>query len=163
MADTAPAAHEAPRFIADCHLGKLAKYLRFMGYDTLYFPHIDDRDLVERAQKEARTVLTRDAPLARRKNVPVFFLDASDAAGQLRTLAEAFGLMLRDEAFRRCLICNARLETVGKTAAGDAVPPAVRDRFDRFARCPVCGRVYWHGDHYRRMTAFLRQALAISV
>jgi len=149
----------APRFIADCHLGKLAKYLRFMGYDTLYFSHIDDGELLELARNEKRTVLTRDAALAGRKGVPVFLLSPLDTAAQLHLLGEAFGLRLHGDDSRRCLVCNAPLERIGKETLGDNVPEAVRKRFDFFQRCAVCGRIYWHGDHYRRMHAFIGCAL----
>lgn len=150
---------ESPRFIADCHLGRLAKYLRFMGYDTLYFPHIEDRDLVALARKEARIVLTRDTAMVQRKNAPVFFLKPQDSAAQIRALSDAFGIRILDDAYHRCLVCNARLEAIGKTALKDTVPAAVKEHFDFFQQCPECGRVYWHGDHYQNMTTFLRKAL----
>jgi len=154
---------EGPRFIADCHLGKVAKYLRFMGYDTLFFPAIDDSELILRAQEEERTVLTRDALLSRRKNVPVYFLRAIDPAEQLQELSNAFALRIRGDGQRRCMICNALLDVIGKAEASDAVPEKVTSRFDFFQRCPECGRIYWHGDHYRNMMAFLNDALAHGV
>lgn len=150
---------DAPRFIADCHLGRLAKYLRFMGYDTLYFPHIEDRNLIELARKEGRIILTRDAAMKQRKNAPVFFLKPIDPAAQIQTLCAAFGMRILDDAYHRCLVCNTRLETIGKTALNDTVPAAVKEHFDFFQQCPECGRIYWHGDHYQNMMTFLRKAL----
>jgi len=150
----------ASRFIADCHLGKLAKYLRFMGCDTLFFNTIGDDELVRMAREEERTVLTRDYALSRRENAPVFYLRPTDAAEQLGVLADAFALTVGDDRARRCLLCNAPLETVGKETLTTELPEAVKRRFDFFQRCPACGRVYWHGDHYRRMRGFLEAALA---
>ena len=144
-----------PRFIADCHLGKLAKYLRFMGYDTLYFSHIEDDELVDLARREVRTILTRARELSRRKNTPVFYLESVDLDKQLRRVAQKFDLAIRGDAQRRCLICNTRLQTIGKQLLSDKIPERVRRHFDFFQQCPGCGRIYWQGDHYRNMMAFL--------
>ena len=153
----------SPRFIADCHLGRLAKYLRFMGYDTLYFPHIEDNELLRRAEKEKRIVLTRDVALARRKDAPVFFLTPAGLAAQLQMLAQAVGVRILGDDLRRCLVCNAPLEPVGKAALDESIPEAVKSHFDFFQQCPECGRIYWHGDHYRSMMTFVQAALAMSV
>ena len=147
------------RFIADCHLGRLAKYLRFMGYDTLFFPTIPDTEMIKIARDEARTILTRDAALAQRKNVPVYLLGAVGLRDQLRELAVHFGLNPGDDAHRRCLICNAPLVHVCAAAVRNAVPEQVYETFDTFRQCPECGRIYWHGDHYRKMLRFLETAL----
>ena len=69
---------KTPKFIADCHLGKLAKYMRLMGLDTLFFPHIEDNDLIHIANDENRIILTRDRHLSQRKNTPVLFLEPTD-------------------------------------------------------------------------------------
>jgi uncharacterized protein with PIN domain len=148
-----------PHFIADCHLGKLAKYLRFMGYDTLYFSHIEDDNLVDLAKREARTILTRDRELSQRKNAPVFYLEPIDLGKQLRIVARRFDLAIRDDGYRRCLVCNARLQTIDKRLLSDEIPKRVRRHFDFFQQCPSCGRIYWQGDHYRNMMAFLRVTL----
>lgn len=153
------AATEKVRFIADCHLGRLAKYLRFMGYDTLYFSHIEDNDLLARAENEARTILTRDVALSQRKNAPVYFLRSEETAAQLRDLAKEFSLHIQDDNRRRCLVCNAPLVRVDKAAVQASVPEKVLDGFDVFRKCPSCGRVYWNGDHYRNLKTFLETVL----
>ncbi|UFS63657.1 Mut7-C RNAse domain-containing protein [Sulfurimonas sp. HSL-3221] len=147
------------RFIADCHLGRVAKYLRFMGYDTLFFPTIPDTELLRVAKDETRTILTRDAALSQRKNVPVYLLDAVELHDQLRELAAHFGLEIGEDVHRRCLVCNAPLVRVCPAAIQKAVPEKVYETFDTFRQCPECGRVYWNGDHYRNMILFLKAAL----
>ncbi len=140
-----------PAFIADCHLGKLARYLRFMRIDTLYFAEIDDNDLITLAHAEGRTILTRDRALSRRKGAPLFLLESDKLSEQLRTLNRRFHLNENTVGMRRCIVCNAPLQVVEKSAIADRVPEKVARSFDYFERCPGCGRIYWHGDHYRRM------------
>ena len=149
------------RFIADCHLGKLAKYLRFMGYDTLYFSHIEDDDLAVLAIREDRMILTRDRELSRRKNTPVFYLDPIDISEQLKKLAEEFKIEIRGDTYRRCLICNTALQMIDKRLLHDEVPKRVKAHFDFFQQCPDCHRIYWHGDHYQNMMAFLKHSLSV--
>lgn len=158
MAKSAKAAGE-PRFIADCHLGKLAKYLRFMGYDTLYFRSIEDNELIALSKVQKRIILTHDAELSRRKNANAYYLIPIDTAGQLADLSKTYGIQLHDDK-RRCLICNAQLLPIDVSDLGDRVPEKVKAGFNAFRECPECGRVYWDGDHYRNMKAFINTALS---
>lgn len=153
---------DRPKFIADCHLGKLAKYLRLMGVDTLYFSHIDDDKLIVMADHEDRTILTRDRSLSERKNAPVFFLEPVDTKEQLRTLIEQFGLKDHHEPFSRCIVCNTPLEVIEKDRIIDSLPKQVQKNFDYFEYCPTCDRVYWKGDHYQHMMTFLEEVLQAS-
>jgi len=82
----------APKFIADCHLGKLAKYLRLMGVDTLFFSHIEDDDLIHRANDEGRIIITRDRLLSERKDIPVILLEPTDTKTQLQLLINQYKL-----------------------------------------------------------------------
>ena len=148
-----------PRFIADCHFGKLAKYLRFMGYDTLYFPHIEDNDLIVLANEQLRTILTHDRRLSQRKHAPVFYLGSIDLSGQLKILGQRFGVINKDDESRRCLICNELLQHIDKETLVDKVPDGVKKHFDFFQQCPACGRIYWHGDHYHTMMRYLDSIL----
>ncbi|MEJ2501179.1 MAG: Mut7-C RNAse domain-containing protein [Campylobacterales bacterium] len=157
------AADEKVRFIADCHLGRLAKYLRFMGYDTLYFPHIEDGVLVSRAQNEHRIILTRDVALSQRRNAPVFRLDPEATDAQLRELAQRFSLHILEDDRRRCLVCNAPLLRIDKAQLPKNVPEKVLDGFDVFRQCPSCGRIYWNGDHYRNLMTYLESVLGEAV
>ena len=139
-----------PIFIADCHLGKLAKYLRVMGFDTLYFNTIDDNDLIELADKEKRIILTRDRALHEREKAPTFYLEAVDNLEQLKALQEHFKIKSY-ELIGRCIICNTQLQSVEKGKVEDKIPKKVKLYFSEFEICPTCSRIYWHGDHYKRM------------
>jgi len=141
-----------PKFIADCHLGKLTKYLRIMGFDTLYFNTIDDNDLIELANSEDRIILTRDKGLHERTKAPTFYLDAIDNLKQLRELQREFGIK-NYSLVPRCIICNTELQKVQKSDIEAQLPPKVKKYFSEFEICPTCKRIYWHGDHYKRMIA----------
>ncbi len=144
-----------PAFIADCHLGKLAKYLRLMGFDTLYFPQIEDNDLVLLALKEHRIILTRDRELSERPDIPVLFLKHKETSQQLCTLIRHFHLTEHPAPFSRCIVCNTPLQIIDKDEILDRVPEKVKKNFSTFEYCSRCDRVYWQGDHYRRMKQFL--------
>jgi uncharacterized protein with PIN domain len=147
------------KLIADCHLGKLAKYLRLMGIDTLYFPQIKDDALLERAKNEDRTILTRDRSLSQRKNAPVFFLEPKETQAQLKTVIEYYKLKEHPAPFSRCIVCNTPLQTIEKEKVIERLPEKVKKYFDYFEYCPTCDRVYWRGDHYRHMKAYLDEVL----
>jgi uncharacterized protein with PIN domain len=140
----------APIFIADCHLGKLAKYLRVMGFDTLYFNSIDDNDLIEIAEKEERIILTRDRALHEREKAPTFYLEPIDNLEQLKVLQEQFSI--KSYVFAgRCILCNIPLQSIEKGKIENQIPQKVKLYFSEFEICPTCNRIYWHGDHYKRM------------
>jgi len=139
-----------PRFIADCHLGKLAKYLRVMGFDTLFFNSIDDNDLIELAKKEERIILTRDRLLHERKKAPTFYLESIDNLEQLQELQAEYGIK-EYSLSSRCIVCNTRLQNIEKSKIEDQIPPKVKQYFSEFEICSKCERIYWKGDHYKRM------------
>ncbi len=147
--------HSLPAFIADCHLGKLAKYLRLVGYDTLYFSKMDDNDLIALAIESGRIILTRDKALAKRQNAPVILLEPKETRAQLKTVLNRFDLAEHPVAFSRCIVCNTPLEVVDKADVMDRLPEKVKRCFSHFEQCRVCDRIYWHGDHYRHMQRFL--------
>jgi uncharacterized protein with PIN domain len=151
--------NKTPKFIADCHLGKLAKYLRLMGIDTLFFSHIDDDDLVHRANEEGRIIITRDRLLSERKNIPVIFLEPTDIKKQLQILIDHYNLRDDTAHFSRCIICNTPLQVVDKEKIIESLPEKVKKHFNYFEYCPTCDRIYWQGDHYRHMLEFLEQVL----
>ena len=149
-----------PAFIADCHLGKLAKYLRLMGFDTLYFNHIDDNDLLALAAAENRVVLTRDKFLSERKtDARIVFLKDTDTRRALREVLNTFDIRQVPASFSRCIVCNTPLQVVEKEQILHRIPPKVIEHFSYFEYCPACDRIYWHGDHYRHMQQFLRSVL----
>jgi len=151
--------HRSARFVADTMLGRLAKWLRILGYDTRYDPALDDDALLRLAQAEGRILLTRDHALARRGGPHAFLVDHEDLLQQLRTIRERFGEPA-DAPFSRCPVCNARLVMVPREAVTPHVPAFVWRQHERFHRCPECGRIYWPGTHFERMRSVL-QALEI--
>jgi uncharacterized protein with PIN domain len=149
-----------PRFLADCNVGRLARWLRALGYDAAFEAHVADGELVRRALAEDRVLLTRDLDLMRRRVI---------ASGQLRALllkddrVEEQLRQVRAEldldaelALTRCLECNLELMARAPAEVADLVPPYVRATQRRYSQCPRCGRVYWAGTHWTRM----RQRLA---
>lgn len=150
---------EAPRFIADAHLGRLARWLRFAGLDTLWHVSGPDHELAALALRDKRVVLTRDRALLMHRNVERgCFLRPTEPLQQLQELAFRLDLPLLDlDRPARCTVCNAvpRLASLAEVLA--QVPERTRGAFDRFWRCPGCERVYWHGSHWQRMRAALER------
>jgi hypothetical protein len=142
---------ETPRFLCDAMLGRLARWLRVLGYDAGYADLPDDA-LVELARAEGRVLLTRDTRLVRRPDVgPHAFIRHDRVQDQLRQVAAAFDLQ-PGRAGTRCLRCNVALEALPRDAAAGRVPPYVWRTQQQFARCPACGRIYWRGTHWDHMT-----------
>jgi len=138
------------KFIADCMLGKLAKWLRLIGCDTEYVHDAQDDELVRRALREDRILLTRDGTLAGRRMVRgrSFLIESEETGKQLRQVIERFGIRIdSDGLFTRCIICNEPMEDVPKLSVKRLVPPYVYKTQERFGRCPSCGKVYWRGTH----------------
>jgi uncharacterized protein len=138
-------------FIADVMVGKLARWLRILGVDVLYSNTYEDDEIVRIAREENRIVLTRDTGLAaRRGSVRFLLVESDDYRQQVEQVIREFGL--KDfQVFTRCLECNVLLETVDKESVFDRVPPYVYLTQERFALCPSCNRVFWHGTHADQM------------
>jgi len=151
---------KTPAFIADCHLGKLAKYLRLLGLDTLYFPQIEDNVLIDLANAEKRVILTRDKVLYERKKADCLYLKSVKTEEQLREIIKAFSLKDQDQSFSRCIVCNEPLRAIDKEVIAHRLPPKVLKYFSHFEICKKCDRIYWHGDHYKRMKTFLDDVFA---
>ncbi len=151
---------EGLRFFADSMLGKLARWMRTIGCDVEYERSIEDDALIERALREDRVVLTRDTLLVRRRKLKgrCFFVESPVVAGQLRAVAERFGLDSTGF-LTRCLRCNAVLERAGKEAVKERVPPYVYRTQDEFSVCPECKRVYWAGTHREGMVREIERML----
>lgn len=146
----------APRFLVDAMLGRLARWLRVLGYDAELDATLPDPELVRRAAEEDRVLLTRDRHLLRELR-PVRALEVHGDAplDQLRMVVDALGLDVHGERFTRCLVDNTPLELVNDAETDTLVPPNAREVGGPVRRCPSCGRVYWPGSHARRMLATL--------
>ncbi|MGF6274503.1 uncharacterized protein with PIN domain [Massilia sp. UYP11] len=144
------------RFVADAHLGGLARLLRMAGYDTLYDNHYRDDEIEDLAANDDRIVLTRDrALLKRRAIVHGCYVHALDPPRQLRELFERLDLAGGARPFSLCLHCNLPLRAVAKASVLARLPASVRALHDSFTTCDNCLRVYWKGSHYERMAALL--------
>lgn len=139
-----------PRFFADAHLGKLAGYLRLLGFDTRYLNQVDDSELVAMAVREGRIVLSRDRLLLMRKGVSHgAYLYEQDPKASLEYLIRRYRLCERSRPFSRCMSCNGLLQAVEKDGVIDLVPAGVFEIQEDFWRCRGCGQIYWQGTHWR--------------
>ncbi|HEY5606421.1 MAG TPA: Mut7-C RNAse domain-containing protein [Thermoplasmata archaeon] len=137
------------KLLCDHMLGSLARWLRFMGYDTAYPEPTSDRDLIDMARREDRILLTRDKELAGRVREAVG-IRSDDLDEQIREVAAVLPLRLIDP-LSRCSLCNSVLLPVSRDAIEELVPVGVRSRHEEFWRCPSCQRVYWQGSHWDKM------------
>jgi uncharacterized protein with PIN domain len=138
------------RFVADCMLGRLGKWLRILGYDTLYDPHLDDDAIARLARADGRILLSRDTTLVKRKGVHSLFIESELLERQLAQVLRTCGLRTSSP-FSRCPVCNSPLESVPRTNAWGQVPPFVFATQESFHLCPACNRFYWRGTHWQRM------------
>jgi len=140
------------RFVLDVHLGRLAAYLRMLGFDSLYRNDHHDEELAQISASEQRILLSRDRGLLRRSIVTHGYLVREpQPRQQLLEVLRRFNLSRSLAPFRRCLRCNAPLQAVAKELIKDRLLPNTRQSYDEFQLCPECDRVYWKGPHYRRM------------
>ncbi|HXX17828.1 MAG TPA: Mut7-C RNAse domain-containing protein [Candidatus Acidoferrum sp.] len=149
------------RFVADGHLGRLAAYLRMLGFDTLYRSDYADNELAAISAREKRILLTRDRGLLMRTVVTWgYCLRTTDPSRQLAEVVRHFDLIRSVFPFRRCMHCNSLLQKADKEAIRDRLLPQTREHFDEFFSCPECHRIYWKGSHYRRMTRLIESVAA---
>ena len=139
------------RLLADCMLGRLAKWLRLLGYDTAYDNDATDHDLARRARAEGRVLLTRDRELAARRGLETLLIQSERLPEQVEEVQQALGPPL-DLSLSRCSVCNGILEAVSGNDVVDRVPPYVLRTHSDFRRCTDCGRVYWSGSHVEEMS-----------
>src|ERR687895_565377 len=150
-----------PRFIVDVNVGRLAKWLRVMGYDTLFPQENSDNELVRLALRENRVLVTRDAGIVRRRaarlgQMQVVHIVNEDLRSQLKQLVRDLGLNL-DSGFSRCVVCNDLLDSVARDRVAGRLPPYVLQTQSQFMECPQCHRLYWRGTHWSNMMDELGQ------
>jgi len=145
-----------PRFVLDVHLGRLAGYLRLLGFDALYSSDCDDATLAALSRDERRTLLTRDRGLLKRRQVTHgYCVRTTNPREQVREVLRRFDLYRLVAPFSRCIRCNGVLEPVAKQSVENRLPPQVRAHHDDFRICAACGQVYWRGSHYERLQALV--------
>jgi len=140
------------RFVLDCHLGRLARYLRQFGFDTLYRNDYNDDELADTSAREHRILLTRDRNLLKRSIITHgYFIREYDPRKQLDEVIRRFDLRKQIIPFGRCTRCNGRVEAVDKKSVEHLLEPKTRLYFDEFWQCTDCGQVYWEGSHVKHM------------
>jgi uncharacterized protein len=152
------------RFLADAMLGRLARWLRILGYDTVYERALSDAALIERTLDETRWLLTRDRDLAQRNVLRGrhTLISSDDLEGQLRQLHRDLQIGLDvDDQDHRCAECNVRLTPLSPTEAGPLVPPYVAESYRHFLHCPHCRRVFWPGTHWENLHRRLRHVMRV--
>lgn len=155
---TKPLRHS--RFVLDVHLGKLAYYLRMLGFDTLYRNDYRDEELIGQSIGEDRILLSKDRELLADERVTRgYHVREKHPREQLVEVLERFDLFNACLPLQRCIRCNVPLIPVDKAEVFDRLPPMVAGLFNEFQRCPACHRVYWKGSHYTRMNAFISSVL----
>ncbi len=149
------------KFIVDCMLGKLAKWLKILGFDTLYFSKIEDENFLKLAAQEARIILTRDTGLIEKSGqMKHLFISSENWQEQLQQVLDAFDLWDKVKPNSRCLECNVELKSLSRQSAKNLVAPFIYEHAQSFAICPQCGRVYWQGTHYQEMEAKIHEILS---
>lgn len=149
------------KFVLDVHLGRLAAYLRMLGFDALYGNSGRDDELVRISVEQQRILLTRDRGLLRHSAVTHgYFVRQMESRRQLAEVVTRFDLARSFRPFTRCMACNTLLEEIPKEQLESALPPQVARSFEEFRRCPQCGRAYWKGSHYRRMQRWVNELVA---
>jgi uncharacterized protein with PIN domain len=155
-----PSPLRRPAFILDTHLGRLAAYLRLLGFDSLYQNDFADEELARRSTGEQRILLTRDRGLLKRSIITRgYCVRCSVPRDQIREVVERFDLARSAAPFRRCLACNGLLTPVEKQAIQAQLPPGTREHFDEFYQCGSCGKIFWPGSHFTRLQAIVWEAL----
>ncbi|MBN2481707.1 MAG: Mut7-C ubiquitin/RNAse domain-containing protein [Bacteroidales bacterium] len=150
------------RFITDVHLGRLAKYLRLFGFDTLYKNDFSDRDIMDFAESDKRTILTRDRELFKNNRVTRgYWIRSQHPREQLKEVIDRLDLKKAAQPFTRCMECNALLEAVDKESILSELEPGTRKGYDEFRRCAGCGKIYWKGSHHEKMSGFIEETISL--
>jgi uncharacterized protein with PIN domain len=149
------------RFFADEMLGRLARWLRILGYDTRYEAKISDYEFLRVASAEDRFILTRDRKLPEKSLVAkILVLKSERYAEQIKEVYDLMRLPVTyDRVFSMCLDCNLAVESLPKEKVKDRVPPYVYELHEAFHHCPRCGKVYWGGSHYANSLSKLKEIL----
>lgn len=145
------------KFVLDVHLGKLARYLRLLGFDTLYERHYSDVQIAEISQEQKRIVLTRDVGLLKNKKITHgFWLRNTDPKLQLKEVVQRLDLSNQFHPFVRCLECNGKIVSIPKESILEKLPNNTKQYYDDFYQCSDCQRIYWEGSHFQKLKAFIQ-------
>jgi uncharacterized protein with PIN domain len=150
------------KFIVDHNVGKLVKWLRMIGYDTLFFTGDDDWQMIITALNEGRVILTRDTEIMRigvvaSGRLRAVLIRSDEPEEQIRQVVDAFDLDCKSGLFTLCLECNTVLEERTKQQVKEHVPPYVFKTQEEYKECPTCRRIYWKGTHWQEMNKKLEK------
>jgi uncharacterized protein with PIN domain len=155
-----PVPPESAGFVTDIHLGKAARRLRLLGFDTCLFTGQEDSELLDIMQRDGRILLTRDRRLLMNNRVIFGCCIRSDRVNeQVRQVVGRYSLAARARPFSRCLACNGFLESCLKSEVEKSLLPKTRLFYDAFFHCSSCGRIYWEGAHIKRLRTFVNDML----
>jgi uncharacterized protein with PIN domain len=145
-------------FVLDVHLGRLAAFLRMLGFDATYRSCFEDAELARISARESRALLTRDRGLLMRNEVVLgYWLRNTDSRLQVEEVVRRFDLAALVRPWTRCMACNALLRSVSKAAVIGRIPPRTAECREEFSECSGCTRVYWKGSHYDRMQRWVEE------
>jgi hypothetical protein len=144
------------KFIVDSNVGKIAKWLRLMGFDALFFNGQDDSEMILTALAEDRVILTRDTQLMKwgvitSSRLRAILIESDEADSQIRQVIKELNLDSQIKPFTICLECNQPLREASQKEVEDRVPPYVYRTQRQFMECPNCHRAYWRGTHWQAM------------
>ena len=155
-----PPLSQPPQFVIDSNLGRLARYLRLLGFDCLYRNNYNDDTVARIASEQQRVVLTRDRLLLRRKIVTHgYFVRADKPKIQTREVLKRFALFSLIKPLTRCTHCNGKLAETGKDRIKHRLEPLTRQYYDKFLMCPDCNWIYWQGSHATRIKQLLDELM----
>lgn len=147
-----------PKFVLDVHLGRLAAFLRMLGFDTVYANRTSDLELVRTSAQQGRALLTRDRGVLKHSAVTHgYWLRETNSRRQAAEVVKRFDLIRSLRLLTRCMVCNALLRDISKAEVGGRAPERVLEWCNEFRECPGCHRLYWEGSHYRRMKDWIEE------
>ena len=142
------------KFIADVHLGKLARFLRLLGFDTLYKNNFTNSELLRIGREQDRIILSRNSAMAKMNKS--FFIKHEDPIRQLEQVIERYHLSTQFQPFSRCMICNGYLDAVSKESVSHLLQQNTTEYFNEFWQCEQCKRIYWKGSHFEKMATTIQ-------
>lgn len=138
-------------------LGTLAKWLRILGYDTLYVKNMEDDEIARIAKEEERILITRDKKLAPKYKKSIY-LENNGLEKQLKKIFNELNLEVNEsKILTRCIICNEKIKEIDKEMVKGKVPEHVYKTHDKFFICPKCKKIYWMGSHWENMKKFIKE------
>ncbi|OMB81823.1 Mut7-C RNAse domain-containing protein [Mycolicibacterium conceptionense] len=150
-----------PRFVVDVNLGRLARLLRVLGFDVWWSSDADDQTLADISLEQQRILLTRDRGLLKRRAITHgLFVHSQQPEEQTLEVLRRLDLRRQAKPFTRCVRCNGQLAAVAKEQVIDQLEPLTRRYYDEFSQCPKCGRIYWAGSHFEKLSRLVDRLLA---